>query len=98
VSESSVCCLRPGSIAPSIPLAAYEQLKDPTLALDPVRYDNVSTQLQAQANGEAILREARTAQRESVANAIDGIFTISVVASAFVLGIAMTLRRISLQT
>jgi EmrB/QacA subfamily drug resistance transporter len=83
-------------IASAIPPAAYEQLKDPTLALDPVRYSNVATQVQAQPNGDAMLRRARDAQRESVATAIDGIFTISVVAALFVLIIAATLRRISL--
>lgn len=79
-----------------MPTEAYTQFKDPTLALDRPRYEQVSASVAAQPDGDAVLSQARDAQRQSVAAATEGMFTVSVIAAALVLVIAVTLRPISL--
>ena len=79
-----------------IPADAYTQFKDPTLALDRPRFEQVSASVEAQPEGTAVLNQARDAQRRSVAAATEGMFTIAVFAAGLVLAIAVTLRPISL--
>ncbi|MFA7296647.1 MAG: MDR family MFS transporter [Dehalococcoidia bacterium] len=79
-----------------MPTEAYAQFKDPTLALDRPRFEQVSASVAAQPDGGAVLGRAREAQRQSVAAATEGMFTVSVIAAALVLVIALMLRPISL--
>lgn len=79
-----------------MPAEAYTQFKDPTLALDHPRFQQVSASVEAQPGGAGVLRDAREAQRRAIASATEGMFTVSVVAAALVLAVAATLRPVSL--
>ena len=85
------------AIAAAIPPTAYTQFKDPTLALDPVRYTEVKNELRQTSGGEALLANAIVIRRTSVATAIDNVYAVSLGAGIVVVLVAFSLREITLR-
>jgi MFS family permease len=84
-------------IAQTMPPAVYQQFKDPTLALDPVRYSAATQQILALPGGDATLAKARASQRQAVATAIDHVFIGTLLMILIVLALAISLREIRLR-
>jgi len=83
--------------ASTMPAAVYQQFKDPTLALDPVRFEPARAALRALPNGEATLNLALQTQKRAVATAIDHVFLGTLLMALIVLGLAISVREITLR-
>ena len=81
----------------TMPPAVYQQFKDPTLALDPVRFEPARAALRALPNGEATLNLALQTQKRAVATAIDHVFLGTLLMALIVLGLAISVREITLR-
>lgn len=88
-------------IAPStraaIPADAFERFHDPTLSLDPVRYDAVRDELRHLPNGDAVVEDAVKSQKTAVARAIERLFLGATLTGFIVLALTITLPEIPLR-
>lgn len=88
-------------IAPStraaIPADAFERFHDPTLSLDPVRYDAVRDELRHLPNGDAVVEDAVKSQKTAVAGAIERLFLGATLTGFIVLALTITLPEIPLR-
>jgi hypothetical protein len=80
-----------------IPAAVYADFQDPTLPLDPKRFDAARSEILKNPDGQAILDQALFAQREAVTTAIDRIFIASLAGAVVVVALAATLKEIPLR-
>ncbi len=80
-----------------VPPAIYAEFKDPTLALDPRRFEPVKATIGALPDGQAVLAETVAAQKQGVADAIDRIFLGSVIAALCVVVLAATFKPFKLR-
>jgi EmrB/QacA subfamily drug resistance transporter len=85
------------SFAAALPASTYNSLKDPTLALDPTKFSQLSNDVTSLPGGTQILAEATRAQRESVATATDRIYTFVFAATLVLLVITLLFREIPLR-
>lgn len=80
-----------------LPPALYAQFEDPTLALDPRRFDPIRAEVRALPAGDAVLSEAVAGQKQGVTTAIDRIFLGSALAAVAVVGLSATFRPFKLR-
>jgi MFS family permease len=86
------------SFGQQLPPAAYAAFQaDPTVSLDARRFEPVKETILAQPNGQQLLDQTITAQREGVAHGIDNIFRGTTAAAAIILVITFMLREITLR-
>lgn len=89
---------RSAQFAQQLPPTAYAAfLHDPTVTLDAHRWAPVRDLIAAQPDGDALLARTLTAQRAAVADGTDNIFTGTMIASALILVICLTLKEITLR-
>lgn len=81
----------------TLPPAVYQQFQDPTLALDPLAYGKVTATVRALPNGDAVLNDAITSQKDAVATAIRRLFLGSTIAGVVVVALAVTMKEIPLR-
>ena len=81
----------------AIPADAFERFHDPTLPLDPVRYELVRDELRHLPNGQAVLDDAVKSQKTAVSQAIQRLFLGSTLAGLVVLALTITLPEIPLR-
>lgn len=81
----------------TLPPAVYQQFQDPTLALDPLAYGKVTATVRALPNGDAVLNDAVTSQKDAVATAIRRLFLGSTIAGVVVVALAVTMKEIPLR-
>ncbi len=81
----------------SLPAGVYQQLKDPTIALEPAKFADLSAELSRQPDGQALLDRSTAAQRESVADATNIVYRIVFGAALAVLVIAALFREFVLR-
>lgn len=76
---------------------AFERFHDPTLPLDPVRYDAVREELRHLPNGDAVVEDAVKSQKTAVAEAIERLFLGATLTGLIVLALTITLPEIPLR-
>ncbi|MCZ2109280.1 MAG: MFS transporter [Dehalococcoidia bacterium] len=81
----------------AIPADAFERFHDPTLPLDPVRYEAVRDELRHLPDGEAVLSDAVKSQKTAVAEAIERLFLGATLTGVIVLALTITLPEIPLR-
>lgn len=87
----------PDGVRASLPDDAYEEFRDPTLALDARRFQAVTDELQGQPGGQAVLDQTVEAQREGVADAIKRLYVFATAAGVIVVLLALFLPEIPLR-
>lgn len=81
----------------ALPGDAYDEFRDPTLALDRARFAAVTAELQAQDGGQAVLDATVEAQREGVAGAIKRLYLFATMAGVAVVLLALFIPEIPLR-
>ena len=87
----------PAAARTALPTDAYEEFRDPTLALDRLRFARVTKELQGQEGGQAVLAQTVEAQKEGVADAIQRLYLFASIAGVFVVLLAIFIPEIPLR-
>ena len=77
--------------------AVYRQFEDPTLAIDPQRLAEVRDQVLRLPDGEAILDEAVSAQKQAVTAATDRMFLGATLGGILLIALAITMKEMPLR-
>ncbi len=83
--------------AAALPASVLQQFQDPTIALEPAKFAELTAQVSKLPNGASILEQAQRAQRDSVADATDGMYRIVLGAALVILVIAILFREFVLR-